>query len=68
MVMLQICTLPLCPSCVVMEPGNSCLSATIRFKNDMVDYNEIGGLTGPSLVLIHYIGTEESWQIKVELK
>ena len=27
-------------------------------------FEEYGGLTGYSLVLVHYIGTEKLWQIK----
>ena len=34
-------------------------------KNIMLDYyNEFGRLTGYSLVCVHYIGTENLWQIK----
>ena len=46
-----------------MRTLNSCYSATIRFQR-IWWIKEFGGVTGYSLVLVHYFGTGKLWWIK----
>ena len=49
--------------CMCVCEVNSCQSTAIHFLQ-IWWVNKFGGLTGYSLVLVHYIGTGKLWRIK----